>query len=73
MHPEFSHEMEDGFFDYPNSDSHGRAIVAFVPRGVLGSHRAYLSRQEVLLSLDCNDSQGSSLVSPNRDKGDQRT
>jgi hypothetical protein len=65
--------MEDGFFDYPNTDSHGRTIVAFVPDRILGFNRAYISREEILLSLDIDYSQGSAFVPANRDKGDQGT
>ena len=72
IHPELSHEMEDGFFDYPDSNSYGRAIIAFVPDRILGFDCAYISRKKILLSLHCDDSKGSALIAPNSDKGDQR-
>ena len=65
--------MEDGFCDDPNTDSHGRAIVAFVLDCILGVDRTYFSRVEILLSLDSDHSQGSALVPPNGDKGNQGT
>jgi len=65
--------MEDGFFDYPNSDPHGRAFVSVLSRGILGSDGAYISRKEILLSLDYDDSQGSALIPPYCNKGHQRT
>jgi hypothetical protein len=71
-HMQLSHEMEDGIYDDPNTNTHGRTFVAFMPDRILGPARAYISRKEVLLSLHNNDSQGSALIPSNRDKGDQR-
>jgi hypothetical protein len=65
--------MEDGFFDYPNSDTHGRALVAIMSDRILGFDSAYISREEILLSLDCDNSKGSALIPPYSDKGHQRT
>ena len=65
--------MEDGFFDDPNSDSHGRSIVALMPNRLLGSHGPHLSRKEILLSFNGNNCEGNALVPSNRDKGNQGT
>jgi len=65
--------MEDGIFNDPDSNSHGRTVVALMPDRFLGADCAYFSRKAILLSFNNDDSKGSALISPDSDKGDQRT
>ena len=73
MHTEFSHEMEDGLCDDPDSGSYGRAFIAFLLDRFLGLNRTYFSGKEVLLPFNSDNWKGSALFPANGDQSDKRT